>query len=60
MDVSYGTITADMLTIYILCCMAESYKEIIQTPYFTHSYGCRIVDCITVKLDRRPAKFCIP
>ena len=29
MDVSYGTITADKST--ILCCMAQSYKEIVQT-----------------------------
>ena len=38
--------------------MAQSYKEMFKLPYRTHNYlVCGIVECITVKLDRRLTKF---
>ena len=50
MDVSYGTITAD------ICCMAHA--KLFKLSYRTHNYlVCGIVECITVKLDRRLTKF---
>ena len=58
----FGTpcITADISTIYI--CYHKSnnavVRKLFKLPYRTHNYlVCCIVECITVKLDRRLTKF---
>ena len=58
----FGTpcITADISTIYI--CYHKSnnalVRKLFKLPYKTHNYlVCCIVECITVKLDRRLTKF---
>ena len=58
MDVSYGTITADISTIYNYVAWRKVIRKLFKLPYRTHNYlVCGIVECITVKLDRRLTKF---
>ena len=57
MDLSYGTITADISTIYNVA-WRKVIMKLFKLPYRTHNYlVCGIVECITVKLYRRFTKF---